>query len=212
MAVRTVVIDDHRILRDGLKLLLHHEPGFEIVGEASTAAEAMALVAEVKPDLAIVDIALPDESGIVLTQRLCEFQPGIKILVLTGVADPSVAHDVMIAGANGFLRKEEAKEEFVRALRIIASGKVYLSPDAATAIAEVIKDQPRRSLEPQLNDRELFVLKGVAEGKSYKEIAHEMSLSVKSVENYRARLTKKLGCTSRADLVKYAVRKGFVKP
>jgi DNA-binding NarL/FixJ family response regulator len=211
MAMRIVIVDDHRILRDGMKLLLGQEAGLEVVGEASSAREAMECVERTNPDIVIVDIALPDESGVELSRRLRGERPGLRILILTGVADPAIAHEVMLGGANGFLRKEEAREDLVRAIRTVASGKVYLSPDAATALTEVIKDRPNAAREPVLNERELSVLVGVAVGKSYKEIASDLDLSVKSIETYRSRLVKKLGCSTRADLVRYAIRKGLVK-
>lgn len=212
MPVRLILVDDHKILRDGLRLRLQQEPDFSVVGEAASAHEAYACAEKTSPDLVIIDIDLPDESGIVATQRLRASQPAIKILVLTGLTDPKVAQDVLLAGASGFLRKEEASEELVRAIRTVISGKNYLSPDAATALTAALKELPLRTAEPVLTERELDFLKGLAEGKSYKEIAEEMELSVKSVEAYRARLVKKIGCSTRAELVRYAVRKGFAAP
>lgn len=212
MPVRLILVDDHKILRDGLRLRLQQEPDFTVVGEAASAQDTYACVEKTKPDLVIIDVDLPDESGIVATQRLHNSHPAIKVLVLTGMTDPKVAQDVLMAGASGFLRKEEASEELVRAIRTVMSGKNYLSPDAATALTAALKEQPLRAAEPVLTERELDFLKGLAEGKSYKEIAEEMALSVKSIEAYRARLVKKIGCSTRAELVRYAVRKGFAKP
>lgn len=212
MSVRIVLVDDHKILRDGLRLRLLQEPDLIVVGEAASALETYACVEKTSPDLVLIDIDLPDESGIEATKRLLAHFPAIKILVLTGLTDPKIAHEVLLAGASGFLRKEEASEELIRAIRVVMAGKNYLSPDAATAITIALKAEPTRTMEPVVTERELDFLKGLAAGKSYKEIADEMSLSVKSVEAYRARLVKKIGCSSRAELVRYAVRKGFVAP
>lgn len=210
MSLRILLVDDHKILRDGLRLRLQQEPGFTVVGEAASAQEAYACADKLKPELVIIDVDLPDDTGIVATQKLLAAHPEVKILVLTGMTDPKVAQDVLMSGARGFLRKEEASEELVRAIHVVMSGKNYLSPDAATALTTALKEQPLQIQESLPTDREMDFLKGLAAGKSYKEIADDMDLSVKSVEAYRSRLVKKIGCSTRAELVRYAVRKGFV--
>lgn len=212
MPVRIVLVDDHKILRDGLRLRLEQEAGFKIVGEAATAAEARQSVEQARPDLVVLDLDLPGEKGLAVAKRFRADLPQMKILVLTGLNNPEAAHEVMLAGAHGYLRKDEASEELVRAIHAVMAGKIFLSPDAATVLTRLLREQKDGTAEPVLNERETTFLRGVADGLSYKEIANGMNLSVKSMEAYRTRLAKKLGCASRADLVRYAVRKGLVAP
>ena len=212
MGVRIVVVDDHRILRDSLRLRLQQEMDFEVVGEAAAAAEAYVVLEQAPADLVILDLDLPGEKGVSVVKQIHQRWPDLRVLVLTGVTGMANAEELLLAGARGYLRKEDASEDLVRAIRTLMSGRVYLSPDAATAVARALEERSRGVAEPVLNDREIVFLKGLAEGNSYKEIAATMELSVKSVENYRAQLAKKLGCASRAELVRYAVRKGLVEP
>jgi two-component system nitrate/nitrite response regulator NarL len=211
MPVRLVLVDDHKILRDGLRLRLQQEKDFSVVGEAANAAEAYAMVRETAPDLVVMDLNLPGENGIVATGRIHASWPKVRILVLTGEVSDSAAHDAMLAGANGFLRKEDASDDLVRAIRVVVAGKTYLSPDAAGAVTQALFAKTAAP-ESELSERELAVLKGLAEGLAYKQIADQLGIGAKSVETYRARLVKKTGCATRAELVRYAVRKGIVAP
>lgn len=209
MQVRIVLVDDHQILRDGLRLRLQQESDFVVVGEAANATEALAQVRATEPDLVVMDLNLPGENGIVATGRIRAAWPKTRILILTGEVAGDAANDAMLAGANGFLRKEDAGEDLVRAIRVVMAGKTYLSPDAAGAVTQALFTKAASSA-PALTERELAVLKGLAEGLAYKEIADQLGISAKSVETYRARLVKKTGCATRADLVRYAIRKGIV--
>lgn len=211
MSVRIVLVDDHRILRDGLRLRLQQEAEFTVVGEAADAQAAYACVGQTAPDLVIMDLNLPGENGIVATGRIRAAWPQTRIIVLTGEIADGAAQDAMLAGANGFLRKEDASEELIRAVRVVMAGKTYLSPDAATAVTQALFTKSTAP-EPALTERELEVLKGLADGLSYKEIADQLQISAKSVETYRARLVKKTGGATRAELVRYAVRKGIIVP
>lgn len=208
MAVRILLVDDHKMFRDGLRLRLQLEPDFLVVGEAASAAEAYAAVERDAPDVVIMDVALPGENGIAATRRILAARPGLPLVVLTSIFDPGIANDALLAGARGFLRKEDASDELVRAIRTVLAGKVHLSADAATALTDALRE--RAPSGPLLSERELAVLKGVAEGLTYKEIAAAMRIGVKSVETYRARLARKLGCSTRAELVRYALRQGLV--
>jgi DNA-binding NarL/FixJ family response regulator len=212
MPTRIVLVDDHQILREGVRLILQREADFAVVGEAANAAEAYDCIARTSPDLVLLDLNLPDENGLGATRKLRANSPTLRILVLTGEVADTAAHDALLGGANGFLRKEDASDELVRAIRVVMTGKTYLSPDAATAVAGALVKKASAPAEPELSARELAVLKGLASGLSYKEIADQLQVSAKSVETYRARLAKKTGNGSRADLVRYAVRKGIVAP
>jgi two-component system response regulator NreC len=212
MPIRIIVVDDHQILREGLTLRLHQEPEFEVVGVAGGSAEAYACIEKHAPDLVLMDLNHPGENGVIATGRIRQLNPQIKIVILTGDTRAAAAHDALIAGANGFLRKEDTSEELVRAVRIVMSGKTYLSPDAATTVMQALVAKPAAAREPALSERELSVLKGLADGLSYKEVAEQLQVSAKSVETYRSRLVKKTGCATRAELVRYAVRKGIIIP
>jgi DNA-binding NarL/FixJ family response regulator len=212
MATRIVLIDDHQIVRDGLKLHLQREPDFEIVGEAGDAAQAYDCMGRTTPDVVVLDLNLPGDHGLVAARRIRADWPTVKIVVLTGDAAETATQEALLAGANGFLRKVDAVEDLVRAIRVVIDGKTYLSPDAATALAGTFVKKSVAPPEPELSERELAVLKGLASGLSYKEIADQLQVSAKSVETYRARLARKTGNATRADLVRYAVRKGVVPP
>jgi DNA-binding NarL/FixJ family response regulator len=214
MPVKILVVDDHRLVRDGLRLRLQQENDFIVVGEAGSGREACERTAETAPDLVIMDVNLPQESGIAAIARIHAISPKTRVLAITGSAGASTAHDAILAGANGFIRKEDASDELVRAIRVIMDGKVYLNADAATALTHVLLNKSDSGIgrEPALTEREMDVLVRIAEGLSYKEIASDLHLSVKTVETYRARLAEKLGVTSKVEMARYAVRKGLVAP
>lgn len=215
MAVRIVLVDDHRIMRDGLRMILRKEPDFTVVGEAGDARSAMECVRETTPDLVVMDLQLPDESGIVCSQRIVAERPRTKILVLSGDPDLTHVQQALLAGASGYVLKDETSGELVRAVHTVMSGKVYLSPSAATALVDGLNTEPTVKAPPiisKLSDRELMVLKLVVDGLRNKEIAERLNVSTKSVETYRARVMTKLGCSSAAELVRYAVREGITSP
>ena len=215
MDVRIVLVDDHCILRDGLRMILQREPDFTIVGETGDARSALECVRKTAPDLAVMDLHLPDEDGLVCTRRILEERPGTKILILSGSPDLRRVQEALRAGAAGYVLKDEAADELVRAVRNVMQGKVHLSPSAATAMVRELNVEPEpeaAAVGPTLSERELAVLKLIVDGLRNKEIAEHLSVSTKSVETYRARLMTKLGCTSTAELVRYAVRVGIAKP
>jgi len=210
MAIRILVVDDHRILRDGLRLRLQQEPDFSIVGEAANAAEAYQCLARTSADVVIMDLILPGDSGLAATAHIRKEWPTVRVIVLTGDLAAASAHDAILAGAQGYLRKEDASDELVRAVREVVAGKVYLTPDAATVVTQALLAKPS-SESAGLSEQETAVLKGLAEGRSYKEIASDLEVSTKSIETYRVRLVKKTGCNNRADLIRFAIRSGLVK-
>ena len=210
MTVRITLIDDHQIVRDGVRLRLKHEPGFVVVGEAGSAAEGYASIRQAPPDLVLLDVILPGEDGISAIGKIRTICAAAKILLLSGRAEGTLVQAALQAGADGFMRKDHAGEILVSAVRVVLSGKIFLCVDSATALASALRDGVRAAAEPELTDRETALLKAVAEGLSYKEIAGQLDVSAKSVETYRTRLAKKLGMNSRAELVRYAVRKGLI--
>jgi DNA-binding NarL/FixJ family response regulator len=212
MGVRIVLVDDHRILRDGLRMILQKVPDFTVVGEVGDGQGAIECVRKTAPDLVVMDLHLPDENGIACTRRILAERPGTKILVLSGNPDLTRVQEALRAGALGYVLKDKAADELVRAVRTVMNGKVHLSPSAATALVEGLKANPAPGVAPaapMLSERELAVLKLTVEGLRNKEIAERLDVSTKSVETYRARLMSKLGCASTAELVRYAVRAGI---
>lgn len=212
-SMRIVLLDDHEFLRDGLRARLQRAGSdFQVVGEAGSAAEAYAVIAETLPDLVVLDLQLPDAGGAEVAATIRSKWPGSKILILSGASDESAAVKALRAGADGFVRKEEAAAELLRAISVVMSGQTYLSPAAAVAIVHTMRPklEERAPHGPGLADREVEVLRGLAEGLSYKEIAAKIDVGVRTVETYRARIVEKLGCSTRAELVRYAVRQGLV--
>lgn len=213
--VRIVIVDDHHFVRAGLRAWLSGETGLEVVGEASGAGEAFELIGRTHPDLVVLDLCLPDKSGLEATAEIRAAWPRIKIVVLTGREDESPVKEAIQAGADGFIRKEEAATELLRAIPAVMAGQSYLSPFAAAAITRELRQPPDAKSAPESprpTERESEVLRGFAEGLTYKEIAALMQVSVRTVETYRARLIRRFGCKTRAELVRYAVRHGMVKP
>lgn len=214
MNVGVILVDDHELLRTGLRARLRNEEGFEVLADVGTAAEAYQAIEKKMPQVIVMDLDLPGEDGLSATAKIKARWPGIRVVALTGSKPASIAKSVLQAGADGLVSKTEGSEELVRAIRVVMSKKVYLSPDAATALAISIKapSEPTTiSKGDNLTERERAVLKSLAEGQSYKEIASDLGVSVKSIETYRARMVKKLGCSTRAELVRCAVKLGLVR-
>jgi DNA-binding NarL/FixJ family response regulator len=214
MPIRIVIVDDHRVLRDGLRALLAREADFEVVGDAGDGRSAVECVRQTSPDLVLMDLNLPEATGIVCTQRILAERPGTKVLVLSGDPDLSHVHEALQAGAVGYVLKEEATVELVRAIRSVMNGEAHLSASATTAlVGGLFREPPPKAPPPipPLSEREVTVLKLVIDGLRNKEVAARMGVSVKSVETYRARLLAKLGCTTTAGLVRQAIRAGLVE-
>jgi DNA-binding NarL/FixJ family response regulator len=211
MAIRVALIDDHEIVREGVRLRLSREPDFSVVAEAGTATEAVPLLRRSTPDVVLVDVDLGGENGVAAITKLQASAPGLKVLILSGCADGAVVEAALLAGAQGFVRKERAGEMLVGAIREIARGKAFLCPDSAAALVHALRARTQASSGPQLTDRETTLLRGFAAGLSYKDIAAQLDVTAKSVETYRARLARKLGLSSRAELIRYAVSKGLAE-
>ena len=213
--VRIIIVDDHEVVRAGLRACLSGTAGLAVVGEACNASETFVIIETTHPDLVVLDLGLPDKNGLQVTAEIRAAWPGIKVVVLTGSEGESTVKKAIQAGADGFIRKEEAASELLRAIPIVMAGQSYLSPFAAAAITRELRLPAEANSAPESprpTERELEVLRGFAEGLTYKEIAALMQVSVRTVETYRARLIRRFGCKTRAELVRYAVRHGMVKP
>jgi two-component system, NarL family, response regulator NreC len=215
MDIKVLVVDDHPILRFGLRRTIDQHPNFTVVGEASTGAEALKLVAKLAPDLITMDVLLPDVNGIELTRQILAVLPSVKIVVFSSDATRSRVNEALQAGACGYIWKLSAAQEIIRAIEMVMTGRLYLSPEVSADILEDYRKCLAGQSEPSkpfLSDREKQLLRFVAEGRRNKEIAAQLALSIKSIEAYRSRLIKKLGCSSTAELVRYAVREGIAAP
>ena len=216
MSTRILIVDDHQIMCDGLRLLLEKDPGAEVVGACGDCTTAFQMAGELRPDLVLMDVDLPDGNGIVLTRRIRENFPEVKILVLTSRLEPNLVIEAIEAGANGYLVKTNASTELIDAVRTVLAGGIHLS--GGTSIAQAPGAPPSADTDAAnrirqiLPAREAQVLTLLIKGLRNKEIATELTLGVKTVETYRGRLMKRFGCTSPAELVRHAIRLGLAVP
>ncbi len=222
--IRVLIADDHAILRSGLRLLLEAQPDMEVVGEAGSAEEAVALEARLRPDVVLMDLTLPARpgssssgaAGLEAIRRIRASRPEARVLALTMHDDEGYLRAVLEAGGVGYVLKQAADTELLSAIRAASRGGTYLHPAHARVLVESLlrrgesaaKDDDYERLSP----REQEVLRLLALGYTNQQVADRLCLSVKTVETYRARLTEKLGLRSRADIVRYALQRGLLEP
>jgi DNA-binding NarL/FixJ family response regulator len=208
---RIVVADDHSLFRQGLKGLLGTKPGLEVVGEAGDGLELLRLLKNEASDahLVILDISMPNLRGLEAIPEIKACCPNMKILIVTMHADKEYLFQTLAAGAHGYFLKKDADKELFSAIGTIRSGKIYVSPHLADDLAEFWANGRTGSGGTALSNRERQVLKLIAEGKSNKDMARVLFISVHTVERHRANLMRKLSLKKTADLVKYAIRKGL---
>ena len=209
--IRILVVDDHALVRRGLIELLQSLPDGVDFGEAGTAADAISLASAERWDVILLDLGLPDRHGLEVLRELHSTRPQLPILILTMFPEDQLALRLLEMGAAGYLTKESAPEELLRALERVMAGHKYLSPAMAQAVADGIGGQPPAPHE-QLSDRELEVLRLLAAGRPITAISRQLGLSPKTVTTYRARLLHKLGMRSNAELTFYATQHGLVSP
>jgi DNA-binding NarL/FixJ family response regulator len=212
MHFRILLADDHQILRQGLAALLAKESDMQVVGEASDGRTAVALAKQLKPQIVVMDVAMPDLNGIDATRQILAEMPQTKIIALSMHSDKRFVVGMLKAGAAGYLLKHCALEELVNAIRVVISNRTYLSPDIAGKVVEDFLLQSKTkdtSAFGVLTTREREVLQLYAEGKITRQIAELLHLSIKTVESHRKQLMEKLGFQSFAELIKYAIREGL---
>ncbi|OIQ73070.1 oxygen regulatory protein NreC [mine drainage metagenome] len=209
---RIVLADDHPIVLTGLRNLIESEADFTVVGEATSGPEALRIIREARPDIAIVDISMPGMSGIVLTRRLTEEAPGIKILMLTLHEDRAYLRQALDVGARGYVVKRSAAANLVSAVRSVIAGGTYIDPAIVNRVLNRSPAGNRVSIREtrDLTDRETEVLKLSSLGLTNKEISHRIGVSVKSIETFKSRGLAKLEIQSRADLLRYASQVGWL--
>jgi DNA-binding NarL/FixJ family response regulator len=209
MSIQVLLADDQQLVRQGLGAMLENE-GFRIVGEASDGHEAIAVAAATHPDIAVLDLAMPRLNGVDAARELLRAVPGLKTLLLTMHSEEDYVLQALSAGIKGYVLKTQAAADLVQAIREIMRGGVYLSPGISQTVVEAYRSRMALPSEP-LTMREREVLQLVAEGKTTKEIAAILCLSVKTIESHRTRLMNKLDIHEIAGLVRYAIRRGMVQ-
>lgn len=214
--IRVLLADDHRLVRAGLRVLLGTQPDIEVVGEAGDGEQTVIEAQRLRPDIVLMDLAMPKGGGLEATKRIAESGMNVRVLILTAQAEAQYLLPVLRVGGSGFLLKDAADEELVEAIRAVHRGEAYLPPSAATLLVRdylhrVGESEPSDAFE-QLSPREREVLRITAEGYDAREIGKKLFLSPKTVETYRRRAMEKLGLQSRAELVRYALRHGLLQP
>jgi DNA-binding NarL/FixJ family response regulator len=212
--LRILLADDHETLRDGLKLLVGSQPDMEVVGEADNGRVAVQLAQQLLPDVAVMDVSMPELNGLQATKKLKQQCPQVKVLTMTRHTDGGYLEQLLQAGASGYVLKQSKSVELLRAIRAVAAGQTYLDPAITEkVVGGFISGRGARgaSAETTLTEREVEVLRLIALGYTNKEVAARLSLSVKTVEAHKARGMEKLGMKSRVDLVRYAMLRGWLQ-
>ena len=213
--IKIVLVDDHNIVRDGLRILLLNLQEIEVIGEAATGADLFDLLVEIKPDILLMDISLPKMSGIAITEKISRDYPEIKVIMLTANVNDESVFDSFKAGALGYLPKNIDQLELVNAIKTVYEGNEYLAKSISNSVLKNFFNSAKsgntkqQKSEQELTKREVEVITLFAEGLSYKEIADRLNISVRTVESHKNNIFEKLELTSIADLVKYAIRHGL---
>ncbi len=211
--LRVLLADDHKVVRDGLRLLIETQRDMRVVGEAANGKEALRQVHDLKPDVVVMDLSMPELNGLQATERLKAERSSVKVVALTVHEDPSYLLQLCKAGAVGYVLKRSAGDDLINAIRVVAGGGVHFDPTLASkALARQPRDATNKNglHQADLSEREREVLILLAWGYSNKEIAGELNLSTKTVETYRVRINEKLHFRSRAEIVQYALRQGWL--
>jgi two-component system, NarL family, response regulator NreC len=211
VSVRILIVDDHAVVRTGLRLLLDSEDGFETVAEAGNARDAVFEARKHKPDVILMDVVLPDRSGLEATPDVLNEAPEASVLVLSMEDDPRYVREAFAAGASGYVLKEAADVELVTALRQVAAGERYVHPALGARLAAAEAEAAARAEADPLSDREREVLRLLALGHTNQEIAEMLFISVRTAETHRAHIMQKLRLTTRAELVRFALAQGLLE-
>jgi two-component system response regulator DevR len=209
MRMKILLVDDHEVVRLGLKSLLSRYPNFQVIGEAGTAKEAVAKVLEHKPDVVVMDIRMPGRSGIEATREIMQKQPATKVVMLTSYVEDEMLYEAISAGAVGYVLKQIGSGDLVRALEAVSRGESLIDPAMMHKVINRLRETSRKAEDEAfaaVTEQELKVLALIAKGKTNKEIAHEIFLSEKTVRNYVSVILSKLNLSTRSEAAAYAVR------
>ena len=214
-SIRVVLVDDHALVRQGFRRILEDDPELQVVGEASNGLDAIGLVKKTDPDVVVMDMAMPEMSGLHATMELMKQRPGTKVLILSMYSDEQYVRNALDAGAKGYILKNAIENDLTRAVKAVASGEQYLAPELSSLLIRAMQTGGfEKTSDPydRLTQREKQVLQLIVHGKSNKEIAVMLDLSVNTVAVHRANLMSALGVHKTAELVLFAVKKGLVLP
>jgi len=206
---RVLLADDHAVVRNGFRMLLNAQEDLEVVGEAANGREAVNMAGSLQPDLVVMDVTMPELNGIEATRRICELAPRTRVLALSMHKDGVYVREILKAGAKGYLLKDSGEDDFLAAVRAVGRGEGFLSPGVADAVLNDYRKHVTNPLD-LLTSREREVLQWIAEGRTNKEIAQALNLSVYTVEAHRGRIMEKLNLHSTGELVRFAVRNGII--
>jgi DNA-binding NarL/FixJ family response regulator len=211
MTIQILLVDDHDLVRDGLRAILEKEPDFRVVGDAASGREAVRRVAELRPDVVIMDVAMKDMNGIEATRQIRAQDPRVQIVALSSHADRRYVTAILRAGGSAYVLKANAYTHLRRAVHAVRAGRSYLSEEVAASVVEAVRSpqSPEQSVFEILGEREREVLQLLAEGKTSPEIAAHLHVATSTVETHRRNLMRKLDLHSIADLTKYAIREGL---
>ena len=211
--IDVVIADDHAVVRAGLRALITAEPSLKLVGEAAGGLEAIELVTKLKPDILILDMSMPDLDGIAVTREIKHSGSTTRILILTVHEDEALLREAIKAGASGYILKRAAETELISAINILMRGDLYIDPSLVRVLLDTTSttDTSEKTHVEQLTTRETEVLKLIVQGFTNRQVAEELSLSVRTVEGHRANLSEKLGLKSRVELVRYAKAHGLIE-
>lgn len=211
MSIRVLLVDDHIVLRDGLKSLLNHESDIEVIGDVGDGREAISAVESLQPDVILTDISMPGLNGIESVRMLRHEHPTLKIIILSMHSGQEYVLQSLQAGANGYVVKQADASEVLAAVRSVMAGGAYLSPTISKhLIDDYLSQTPEEISAPKLTTREREVAQLIAEGQSTREISETLTISVKTVETHRMNIMKKLNAKSATDIIKYALKKGWI--
>ena len=212
MTIRVLVVDDHAVVRSGLRRVLDADAGIETVGEAADAERAVFEAIETNPDVVLLDVMMPGKTGIEGMPALQQAVPGVKVLVLSMQDDPRYVREAFDAGASGYVLKEAADTEVVAAVKAVAAGERYVHPTLGAKLVAADAEERRRAERDPLSEREREVLRLLTLGHTNQEIASMLYISVRTAETHRAHIMQKLQLRSRAELVRYAIAEGLIDP
>ena len=211
--LRILLAEDHQLMRKGLRLLVGEQADMEVIGEADNGLEAISLAQQLRPDVVVMDVSMPKLNGLKATERLKELCPEIKILILTRHTDDGYLQQLLEAGASGYVLKQSAPDELVRAIHAVAGGQIYLDPAVTKKVVSRLYERAPRGTpsEKRLSGREEEVLRLIARGYLSKEVAARLQISIKTVETHKANGMEKTGMKNRIDLVRYAMLQGWLQ-
>lgn len=209
--MKVMIADDHGIVRSGITLLLERQPDIDVIGEAADGAEALKLALDRRPDVAVLDITMPKLTGLQAAREIKQQAPDVNVLLLSMHDDERYLYEALRVGAGGYVLKRAADQDLVRAVRAVNDGEPFLTDDAQRSLVKAWMESGEEPRRDKLTDRELEVVKLIAEAHTNKQIAEILGLSEKTVESHRSNILNKLGMSDRVELVRYAVRRGLIE-